>query len=135
MVTASTSQITTVGASFSGPLPPPSLLAKYNEAVPNGAERVMAMAERQGTHREHLEKCVVEGNVQAQKLGSVFGFIVAMTAVVGGIYLISIGKSTAGLVAVIGSLASLVGVFIYGKHQQAKERSQKSQTLDARRVR
>ena len=100
MVTASASQITTVGASFSGPLPPPSLLAKYNEAVPNGAERVMAIAERQSTHREHLEKCVVEGNVQAQKLGSVFGFIVAMTAVVGGIYLISIGKSTAGLVAV-----------------------------------
>jgi uncharacterized membrane protein len=94
----------------------------------------MAMAERQSTHREHLERSVVEGNVQAQKLGSVFGFIVAMTAVVGGIYLISIGKSTAGLVAVIASLASLVGVFIYGKYQQAKERSQKAQTLDARRV-
>ena len=135
MLTTSSQQITTVEASFSGPLPPPSLLAKDNEALPNGAERLMAMAERQSAHREHLEKCVVEGNVQTQKLGSVFGFIVAMTAVVGGIYLISIGRSSSGLVAIIGSLASLVGVFIYGKHQQSKERSQKVQTLDSRRAR
>lgn len=32
---------------FSGPLPPPAMLAQYNDVVPNGAERIMAMAERQ----------------------------------------------------------------------------------------
>jgi hypothetical protein len=31
--------------SYSGPLPHPSLLAKYNEVIPNGAERMMVMAE------------------------------------------------------------------------------------------
>ena len=34
---------------FSGPLPPPSMLAEYNNVVQNGAERIMVMAEKQQT--------------------------------------------------------------------------------------
>jgi uncharacterized membrane protein len=44
---------------FSGPLPPPEILTKYNEAIPNGAERIMAMAERQAAHRQNIELRVV----------------------------------------------------------------------------
>ena len=48
-------------SSFSGPIPPPALLQKYNEIIPNGAERILAMAEKQSAHREYLEKRVVDG--------------------------------------------------------------------------
>jgi hypothetical protein len=48
--------ITRVQASyFAGPLPPPEVLARYNDVVPNGADRILSMAERQGAHRESLE--------------------------------------------------------------------------------
>ena len=32
-------------SAFKGPLPPPELLERYNQIVPNGADRIVAMAE------------------------------------------------------------------------------------------
>jgi hypothetical protein len=42
-----------------GPLPDPAELAAYNEIIPNGADRIMRMAEDQSTHRIGIEKIVV----------------------------------------------------------------------------
>lgn len=36
---------------FSGQLPPPEILAKYNSVVPNAAERIITMAETQAADR------------------------------------------------------------------------------------
>jgi uncharacterized membrane protein len=115
--------------SFSGPLPPPEVLAKYNQALPGAAERILAMAEAQSKHRQSVETNVVNSNVFVQKVGPFLGFIVAMTAVVGGIFLVLKGKDGYGLAAIIGALASLAGVFIYGKHQQQKELGDKAQAF------
>ena len=41
---------------FSGPIPPPDLLEKYNNIIPNGADRILAMAEQQQAHRQFMEK-------------------------------------------------------------------------------
>lgn len=107
--------------SFSGPLPPPEILEKYNQVVPGLAERILSMAEQQSTHRQQLERTVVESNAFVQKLGPFFGFVIAMTAVVGGIILIEKGRDGYGLAAIITALASLTGVFMYGKSKQRKE--------------
>ena len=63
-------------------------------------------------------------------MGQIFGLIVALMAIGSGVYLISIGKDTGGLVAILATLASLVGVFIYGKHKQAEERRQKREAFE-----
>jgi len=123
----------TQSVSFSGPLPPPGLLARYNDVIPNGAERIMAMAERQSAHRESLEAKVVEGNVASQARGSNYAFIICLTTIVGGFVMIGMGKSIYGISAVIGSLATLAGVFIFAKRGQKKERVEKSTALDNRR--
>ena len=123
----------TQSVSFSGPLPPPGLLARYNDVIPNGAERIMAMAERQSAHRESLEAKVVEGNVASQARGSNYAFIICLTTSVGGFVMIGMGKSIYGISAVIGSLATLAGVFIFAKRGQKKERVEKSTALDNRR--
>ena len=118
-------------ASFSGPLPHPSVLAKYNEVIPNGAERIMVMAEKQSQHRERLETAVIEGGVANQARGSYFSFILSLTAILGGVYLIHDGKSVQGLSTIIGSLTALVGAFIYSKREQKKERIEKATALEA----
>ena len=79
------------------------------------------MAESQHNHRQALEKTVVSSNVFSQKVGLILGFVIAMTAIGGGIWLSSKGMGGAGLTAIIGALAALVGVFVYGKKQQSKE--------------
>jgi uncharacterized membrane protein len=128
-----TIELTQQFASFSGPLPHPNILARYNEVIPNGAERIMAMAERQAIHREALETQVVTGNVASQARGTHYAFAICMVCILGGFGLIITGKSVDGLVAIISSLAALAGVFVYGKYQQRKERQEKSEALVLRK--
>lgn len=122
--------------SFSGPLPPPDTIAEYNQSIPNGAERIMAMAERQSAHREQLEDQVVRGNIASQTRGSYFAFVLALVALLGGFFLIYTGKSAAaGLVAIISSVGSLAAAFAYSKYEQRNERESKSANLQSRRSR
>lgn len=120
-------------SSFSGPIPPPQLLAQYNEIIPNGAERIMVMAERQSAHRESLEAMVITGNVASQTRGSYFAFIICMTALIFGFILILSGRNAVGLAAIISALAGVAATFIYSKHQQSKERIEKAAAFEKRK--
>jgi uncharacterized membrane protein len=120
-------------AAFSGPIPHPTLLAQYNDVIPNGADRIMAMAERQSAHREQLETRVVEGNVANQTRGSYFAFIIMLVAILCGFYLIHEGKNAVGLTSIITAVGGIVGVFFYSKMEQKKEREDKSAALAERR--
>lgn len=92
----------------------------------------MAMAEKQSVHREALEMAIIKANIKSQTRGAYFGFIVAMTAILGGIYLITIGKSASGLSAIVTSLVALATVFIFGKARQREELNQKATPLNER---
>jgi uncharacterized membrane protein len=120
---------------FSGPLPPPSLLARYNDLIPNGAERILAMAERQSAHRESMEAQVVTGNLAIQKQGAYLAFILSLVIILGGIFLMCMGKDAYGFASIVTSIAGLASAFIYSKHEQRKERTEKAAALDARRHR
>jgi uncharacterized membrane protein len=106
---------------FIGPIPPPEILSKYNEALPNAAERIVAMAESQLRHRQDLEKTIVDSNCKAQQRGPIYGLIVCLAAIGGGVYLIHSGQQASGLAAIITPLAGIVGVFIYGKISQQRQ--------------
>jgi uncharacterized membrane protein len=117
-----------VSASFSayqGLLPPPEMLAQFNQVIPNGADRIVSMAESQQQHRQALESAVVNGNVIAQRRGQLFGFLLGLVAIVGGIGLIAFDKSTQGLVAIITAFVALAAVFVYGRYEQERERERK----------
>ena len=62
-LTALSAEITT------GPIPPPQILQQYNAVVPDAAERIIKMAEKQSDHRIFLEKRVVSSNVIKSYLG------------------------------------------------------------------
>jgi len=47
---------------FSGPLPHPDILAKYDQVVPGTAARLIETAQKQGEHRMDLEKTVIKGD-------------------------------------------------------------------------
>jgi uncharacterized membrane protein len=88
------------------------------------------MAERQSSHRQDLERTVVNGNVQGERIGQRNALILGMTAILGGIGLIAFGRSAEGLASIIAAFAALASVFIYGRHQQNQERKRKREELD-----
>jgi uncharacterized membrane protein len=90
---------------FNGPLPPPEVLAGYNDALPNGADRIVKLAEEQAAHRRRLES-----------RGQLLLFAFAVVALVGGIVLIALGESAGGLVPIIGAIGGLGGLFVYREY-------------------
>ena len=115
--------------SFSGPLPHPQLLEKYNEVVPGSAKMIIEMAEKQAIHRQELEKNVINSDIKNSKSGLIFGFIIGISGILGGIIIIAVSQATSQIIAgsVISgaSLASLVGTFVYGSQGRKKEREEK----------
>ena len=115
--------------SFTGPLPHPSILAQYNGLFSGGAERIVAMAERNQAHRHEIEKIVVSGNVKAQSRGQWFGLIVALLGMGGAIWLIAHGQTWGGVGLGGIDVLGLVGLFIYSHEGKKKELRGKASAL------
>lgn len=113
--------------SFSGPLPHPEILQKYDEVYPGAAKIIIEMAKSQSEHRQDLERRVIGSDIRNSKMGLIFGFIVGFTGIVAGVYIISIGQVIAGSVLSGFTLVSLVGTFVYGSQGRKKEREEKRQ--------
>lgn len=111
--------------SFSGPLPPPDILKKFDEVVPGAAERIIKMAEEQSAHRKDLERKVIESDIARSKWGQVLGFFIAITGLAISAIIAIYGSAIAGGIIGVGTLASLVGVFMYGSSSRSKERVEK----------
>jgi uncharacterized membrane protein len=114
---------------FSGPIPPPNLLKKYDEIVPGAAERILSMAERQSEHRIYLEKFVVKSDSKRADSGLVAGLVVALTALIIAGILIYTGHDVAGTIVGSLDLVALVGVFVYGSLNRRAEREKKSKLM------
>lgn len=98
-----------------GPLPPPEMLAAYKEAFPDCPERIVAMGERESRHRQELELTDLSAAIDLRKKGQIIGAILAMTALLGGIYLLGNDKSVAGYGVLLGSVAVFGGAFVYDR--------------------
>lgn len=113
-------------SSFSGPLPPPEVLKRFDEIVPGSAERIIKMAEGQFAHRTELERKVIDSDIARSRLGQILGFIIAIVGLTVALIAILYGKQWAGSIIGGATLASLVGVFMYGSRVRSQEREQKA---------
>ena len=100
---------------WKGTLPPPQLLAKYDEIMPGLADRLTKMAELQLVHRTELEKNAIPEDQRQSKRGQLFAFILALTFLVAAFILIVEGKETPGTIIGSVDLVALVTVFITGR--------------------
>ncbi len=83
------------------------------------------MAESQTAHRQELEKAVVHGNIADARRGQHYAFTLGLVAILCGSGLIAFGRPVEGLVSIIGALGALVGLFVWGRTRQEKERQRK----------
>lgn len=108
--------------SHSGPLPDAETLIKYDSVIPNGADRIMSMAEKQQTHRIQIENKVIDRHSGQSRLGQIFGFAIGLVGIGCGTYLAATGHPYVGGIIAGGTVVSLVYVFVTGKKMQKEER-------------
>lgn len=107
-----------VKSSWRGPTPPPEILAGYNEAIPNGAERILKMSEKQSEHRMEIEKTVINRELNQSGRGQNYAFIIVIIVLLASVWLIYIGKEISGTILGSVDLVALATVFIIGKYAQ-----------------
>ena len=126
------SQAIVMSESWSGPFPPPSVIEKYEDMVPGAADRILKMTENQTAHRIQIEQMVIRGDSIRSYIGLIFGFILSMTVISGGIYLVANGHDWAGGVLIGLDLIGLAGVFVYGSRSRRAEREQMAEKMSLR---
>lgn len=114
-------------SAFSGPIPPPDLLDKYNQMIPDGADRILKMAEKQSIHRQCIEKWAVIGGTILSHFGVLCALIIALATLYFGSNLIQAGHVISGSIFAGSGLVGLVAAFIYGTRSRRQERMRRDQ--------
>lgn len=119
--------------SWRGPIPAPDDLARYKEVDPALPDRILAMAEKtlaitekQTDHRIEIERKLLLGMNFRAHAGLWLGFVLAVLIFVGCFVLIMNDHDEAGAVIAGLDLVGLVGVFVYGRRDQARQENDRT---------
>lgn len=115
----------TVKRSWTGPIPPPNILLGYNEVVPDGAERILRMAEKQSDHRMEIEKTVINRELNQSGRGQNYAVFIVVVVLLASFTLIYLGHDVAGGVLGGIDLVALASVFVIGKYGQKRDLAKK----------
>lgn len=115
--------------SWTGPIPPPDVLERYEATLPGAADRIMSMAEMQLAHRIQLEKKVVGGDSSRSYLGLAAAFVLSLVAICGSILVIVQGHVWAGVTIFGIDIVALAGIFVYGTQVRRAERESKAEKM------
>jgi len=106
-----------------GPLPPPETLKEYNEILPDAAERIFSMAEKEQEHKHTTEIKIVDHEIKKTSKGQNFALFTALTGIVGAVICAFLSQVVIGTVIGGSSLVSLVSSFLSAKQKKKKEES------------
>lgn len=107
---------------YSGIIPHPSIVGRWERIMPGSAERILSLSEKHQDHRMEIERTMFGVFVKREQLGMWFYFILALVMIIGGIIIILSGYSTVGLVALAAPVATLAGSFLYSHRNSRQER-------------
>ena len=95
---------------YRGTLPPPKMLKEFDMIIPDGAERIMKMAETEAKERQENNKLLLKYN----SLGLRFAFIVAISVFVMA-FILALNRNNVGAGILAGTvLTGVVIAFIKG---------------------
>jgi uncharacterized membrane protein len=107
---ATATQVLTVEG---GPIPSPEALRRYDRVNPGLAGRLVDWAEQEAQHRRTMERSLL----RLSWGGLWCALAVTLVTILGGMVLAWRGRSTAGLIGVVGAVAGLVIVFVAGRRR------------------
>lgn len=106
---------------YSGPLPPPEALAKYDQIVPGAAERILQMAEKEMQHRHKNETHLSKSVTRTAIISIVFAFlsVIILSSLV--FYALYKSFDTVAASIAVGSIAAIAGIFISVRSARKKQ--------------
>ena len=126
-------QIISATIQHHGPLPTAEYLREINEIIPNGAERIMAMAENHASHSQRMEQMEIEalialdkGELARSNSGLLAGFIVAMSFGIASVCLIASGHDIPGTIFGTVDIVALASVFVIGRVYSNRKENDKT---------
>lgn len=122
-----------VSQSWRGPIPDPDSLGRYKEIDDRLPDRILAMAEKtlelttaQTHHRIQMERRAILGMNMRANIGLWMAFVIAVVVLFGSFWLINNDHDAAGAAIAAVDLVGLVGVFVYGRHDQRRQESERT---------
>ncbi len=129
---------------FSGPLPHPDILARYEEVHPGLANRIVHQAESETAHRQEMERAasrradrgkdlderVVKAQFRGQTLGTILGAGAFLALLVCGTFLLADGKDLAGLTALTAAAATIFISWTQSGRRRQKTAEPRSERLE-----
>ena len=112
---------------FLGPLPPPDELERYARIVPDGADRIMRLAESRAAHEQQLERDALAANIAAleeelrqQRRGQNLALAIGLQTLAGSVATALAGQEAAAVTlaatSLVGVVAAFLGVRLGGKN-------------------
>jgi uncharacterized membrane protein len=108
------------GEMYSGPLPHPEILRKFEEISPGAAKMILQKFEQQSDHRRDLESRVVRGQIRQADTGQWMAFGLLGTIILGGLFLAYTGRDMVGFGAIVTAVVG--GVTLLWTAARAKKR-------------
>lgn len=105
---------------FVGPVPQPEIIEKYEKIYPGAAKIIFEEWDSQVKHRHYIEKSVIKADNIKSILGVIFGFLVVVIAIGGGVYTAINGFPLFGGGLSFAGLAMIATAFITGRKHKAK---------------
>lgn len=105
---------------FSGPIPPPEALERYEKIAPGAADRILTMAEMEQRHRHAYEDKEQRISFRAVFTTLIFAFLALLIVCAIVIFAISRGMEGTAIATILGAVASVVGLFLFRKSRGKK---------------
>lgn len=112
---------------YSGPIPPSSELARYNEIDPTFANRIMAMAEKNAENvrqvnliHTEIQKESIKQDYKLAKSGQIFGFTLLLICFCAGIYLVRLRYQITGTLFSGIGLLPILKLFLHQPNRKNK---------------
>lgn len=88
---------------YSGPLPPPQILAQYEQIVPGSARRMVDQWEAASVHERNLESGALKTVQHTQKWAPVFRLVTVAIIISGGLLAVLLGEPSIGFFLGLGA--------------------------------
>ena len=104
--------------SFAGPIPDPETLSKYAQSDPKIVDWILNASDKEREHRHEMDRSVTQSHFNEARVGQICAVISVLAVMATSAFMASKGQSIGASILGVGGLATIVGIFIYGRGKQ-----------------